>query len=43
MDGICSTYLKSIRRRWEDNIKMIVKEIWSRGVDMIHLTQNRVQ
>jgi hypothetical protein len=29
------------RRRWEDNIKMDLKEIWFEVVNWIHLAQNR--
>jgi hypothetical protein len=31
------------RRRWEDNIRMDVREICWEGVDWIHLAQNRDQ
>jgi hypothetical protein len=31
------------RHRWEDNIKMDVREIWWEGVDWIHLAQDRDQ
>jgi hypothetical protein len=31
------------RHRWEDNIKMAVKEIRREDVDWIHLDNNRVQ
>jgi len=27
--------------RWEDNIRMYLKEIWRKGVDWIHLAQDR--
>jgi hypothetical protein len=30
-------------RRWEDNIKMDIKEIGWEGVDWIHLAQHRYQ
>jgi hypothetical protein len=35
------TFRKSLRLfcRWEDNIKMHLKEIWWEGVDCIHLAQ----
>ena len=29
------------RRRWEDNIKMDLQEVWCRGVDWIELAQDR--
>jgi hypothetical protein len=29
------------RRRWEDNIKMDLREIWFGDVDWIHWAQNR--
>jgi hypothetical protein len=29
------------RRRWEDNIKMDLREIGLKGVDWIHLAQDR--
>jgi hypothetical protein len=31
------------RRRWEDNIKMDLKEIWIDGANWIQLAQDRVQ
>jgi hypothetical protein len=31
------------RRRWEDNIKMDLKNITFKGVELIHLTQDRGQ
>jgi hypothetical protein len=31
------------RRRWEDNIKMDLGEIWIDGANWIQLTQDRVQ
>jgi hypothetical protein len=31
------------RRRWEDNIKMDLREIWIDGVNWIRLVQDRVQ
>jgi hypothetical protein len=31
------------RRRWEDNIKMDLREIGSGGTDWIHLAQDRDQ
>jgi hypothetical protein len=31
------------RGRWEDNIKMNLREIWWEGVDWIHLAQDRDQ
>jgi hypothetical protein len=27
------------RRRWEDNIRMDLREMWCEGVDRMHLTQ----
>jgi hypothetical protein len=35
--------LERPRRRWEDNIKMNVMEIGRKGVDRIHLAQDRKQ
>jgi hypothetical protein len=29
------------RHRWEDNIRVDIKEIWWDGVDWIHLAQDR--
>jgi hypothetical protein len=31
------------RRRWEDNIKMFLGEIWCEDVDSIRVTQDRVR
>jgi hypothetical protein len=31
------------RRRWEDNIKMDLREIWIDGANWIQLAQDRVQ
>jgi hypothetical protein len=31
------------RRRWEDNIKMDLREIWIHGANWIQLAQDRVQ
>jgi hypothetical protein len=31
------------RRRWEENIKMGLREIWIDGANWIHLTKDRVQ
>jgi hypothetical protein len=31
------------RRRWEDNIKMHLKELWIDGTNWIQLAQDRVQ
>jgi hypothetical protein len=31
------------RRRWEDNIKMDLREIWINGANWIRLSQDRVQ
>jgi len=43
-------WLKNLRRpvwrprhRWEDNVKMNLREIWSVSVEYNHLAQNRVQ
>jgi hypothetical protein len=33
--------LGSPRRRWEDNIKIDLEDIWLEGVDWIHLAQDR--
>jgi hypothetical protein len=35
--------LGALRRRWEDNIKVNLKEIGREGVDWIHLAQDRDQ
>jgi hypothetical protein len=29
------------RRRWEDNIRVDIKEIWWEGVDWMHLAQDK--
>jgi hypothetical protein len=29
------------RRRWEDNIRMDLREIWREGVDWMHVVQDR--
>jgi hypothetical protein len=31
------------RRRWEDNIRMNLREVWWEGVDWMHLAQYRDQ
>jgi hypothetical protein len=31
------------RRRWEDNIKIDLRDIWLGGMDWIHLAQDRDQ
>jgi hypothetical protein len=31
------------RRRWEDNIKLDLREIWINGANWIHLAQDRVR
>jgi hypothetical protein len=31
------------RRRWEDNIRMNLREIWRQGVCLIHVAQDRDQ
>jgi hypothetical protein len=31
------------RRRWQDNIRTDLREIWWEGVDWIHLAQDRSQ
>jgi hypothetical protein len=33
--------LERARRRWEDNIKIYLREIGIEGVDFIHLSQDR--
>jgi hypothetical protein len=38
---MCGT--RSTRGRWENNIRMDVWEIWWKGVDWIHLAQDRYQ
>jgi hypothetical protein len=30
-----------LRRRWEDNIKMVLREVGCRGMDWIELAQDR--
>jgi hypothetical protein len=35
--------LRSPRRRWEDNVKMNLREIEIDGANWIHLAQHRVQ
>ena len=30
------------RRRWEDNIKMDLQEVWCGGMDWIRLDQDRI-
>jgi hypothetical protein len=35
--------LGRLRRRWEDNIRMNLREIWWEGVDWMHLVQDRDQ
>jgi hypothetical protein len=35
--------LRRFRRRWEDNIRMDFREIGWRGMDWIHLAQDRDQ
>jgi hypothetical protein len=35
--------LRSSKRRWEDNIKIYLKEMGDKGVDWIHVAQNRGQ
>jgi hypothetical protein len=35
------TPLGRARHRWEDNIRMDLKEIWWEGVDWIHLALGR--
>jgi hypothetical protein len=37
------TQLGRNRHRWEDNIRMDLKEIWWEGVDWIQLAQDRDQ
>jgi hypothetical protein len=38
-----SIYFARPRRRWEDNIKMNLKQIRRESVDRIHLVQERFQ
>jgi hypothetical protein len=33
--------LRRPRRRWKDNIKIALKEIWWEGVDWIHMAQDK--
>jgi hypothetical protein len=35
--------LGRLRRRWEDNIRMNLREIGLEGVDLLHLAQDRDQ
>jgi hypothetical protein len=35
-----STYY---RRKWKDNVKMDIREIWCKGMNWIHFNQNRDQ
>jgi hypothetical protein len=35
--------LRGPRRRWEDNIKMYLREIWINGGSWIQLAQDRIQ
>jgi hypothetical protein len=35
--------LGRLKRRWEDNINMVVREIWWSGVDWTDLAQDRDQ
>jgi len=34
---------RQVRRKREDNIKMDLMEMWCKGVDWMHLTQDRLQ
>jgi hypothetical protein len=46
MEEIRNAERKTLRRpssRWEDNIRMYLREIGWEGVDWIHLTQDRDQ
>jgi hypothetical protein len=35
--------LGKARRRWEDNVRIDLREIWREGVDWMHLAQDRDQ
>jgi len=35
--------LRELRHRWEDNIRMDLREIWFECVDWMHVAQNRDQ
>jgi hypothetical protein len=35
--------LGRLKRRWEDNIKMDLREIWIDGANWIQLAQDRIQ
>jgi hypothetical protein len=35
--------LRRPRHRWEDNIRMDLREIWWEDVELVHLTQDRNQ
>jgi len=37
------TPVRRSRRRWEDTIKMDLREIYCEGVDCMHLAQDEVQ
>jgi hypothetical protein len=39
----CKRPLGRPRHRWEDNLKMDLREIWTDGVNWIQLAQDRVQ
>jgi hypothetical protein len=32
-----------LMKRWENNIKMELREIWCKGLDWIHLSLDRIQ
>jgi hypothetical protein len=35
--------LRRPRSRWEDNLRMDLREIWRKGVDWMHVAQDRDQ
>jgi hypothetical protein len=43
MDMRCGTLLGRPRLRWEDYIRMDLREIWWEDVDWIHVAQNKDQ
>jgi hypothetical protein len=36
-------HVEELTRRWEDNIRMDLREIWWEGVNWMHLAQDRGQ
>jgi len=46
LQAIAETYVQIISlqlillHKWENNIKMALKEVWSKGVNWIHLTHD---